>query len=258
MWMRTSRVASSCVCGSHTPGNASRSWGWTSRPGRSRWIRATQVVSVRGEIDIFTAPEFKERVNGAIDAGRDHVIVDLSGTTFIDSSSLGVLISAHRRLANRDGRLIIACDVAAVLNTFKITGLDAVLHVVPTAKRRSPRATHRRRRPAKPRPDHLLFAPDDWLTTSTVGVLPAGRGRLVRCTIGWNSTSSPAAPAQRPGWQHRAPAPRTLAGVALPARPVLTRPGPAGAAASRTRHRRRYRRGEEPSTTSSRSRCSGC
>jgi anti-sigma B factor antagonist len=90
----------------------------------------TQVVAVRGEIDIFTAPEFKERVNGAIDDGRDFVIVDLSGTTFIDSSSLGVLISAHRRLGNRDGRLIIACNVSAVLNTFKITGLDAVLEVV--------------------------------------------------------------------------------------------------------------------------------
>ena len=90
----------------------------------------THVVAVRGEIDIFTAPEFKERVNGAIDAGRDYVIVDLSGTTFIDSSSLGVLISAHRRLRNRDGRLIVACDVTAVLSTFKITGLDAVLEVV--------------------------------------------------------------------------------------------------------------------------------
>jgi anti-sigma B factor antagonist len=92
---------------------------------------STHVVAVRGEIDIFTAPEFKERVNGAIDAGRDVVIVDLTATTFIDSSSLGVLISAHRRLSNRDGRLIIACDVTAVLNTFRITGLNAVLEVVP-------------------------------------------------------------------------------------------------------------------------------
>ena len=93
---------------------------------------ATHVVSVRGEIDIFTAPEFKERIAGAIDAGRDLVVVDLNGTTFIDSSSLGVLISAHRRLTARDGRLVIACEVKAVLNTFKITGLDGVLEIVPT------------------------------------------------------------------------------------------------------------------------------
>src|SRR3954471_21298504 len=93
---------------------------------------STHVVAVRGEIDIFTAPEFKERITGAIDAGRDLVVVDLGATTFIDSSSLGVLISAHRRLSGRDGRLVIACDVPAVLNTFKITGLDAVLEIVAT------------------------------------------------------------------------------------------------------------------------------
>src|SRR3954454_3000354 len=90
------------------------------------------VVAVRGEIDLFTAPEFKERIHGAIEAGRELVVVDLSATTFIDSSSLGVLISAHRRLSLGGGRLVIACDVPAVLNTFRITGLDSVLEVVRT------------------------------------------------------------------------------------------------------------------------------
>jgi anti-sigma B factor antagonist len=92
----------------------------------------THLVSVRGEIDLFTAPEFKERIHDAIEEGRDLVVVDLTATTFIDSSSLGVLIAAHRRLSLGGGRLVIACDVPAVLNTFKITGLDSVLEVVPT------------------------------------------------------------------------------------------------------------------------------
>ena len=91
---------------------------------------ATQVVSVRGEIDLFTAPEFKALIHDAIEAGRDRVVVDLTDTTFIDSSSLGVLISAHRRLGLRDGRLIIACDVPEVRKTFTITGLDSVLEIV--------------------------------------------------------------------------------------------------------------------------------
>src|SRR5215208_4630950 len=89
----------------------------------------TQVVSVRGEIDLFTAPEFKARIHDAIEAGRDLVVVDISGTPFIDSSSLGVLISAHRRLRTRGGRLVVACDVPAVLSTFKITGLDSVMEM---------------------------------------------------------------------------------------------------------------------------------
>lgn len=90
----------------------------------------THVVVVRGEIDIFTAPEFKTHIADAMERGHDIVVVDLSGATFIDSSSLGVLISAHRRLGLRGGRLIVVCDVPAVLSTFKVTGLDAVLEIV--------------------------------------------------------------------------------------------------------------------------------
>src|SRR6185312_11452689 len=71
---------------------------------------AIHVVAVTGEVDLFTAPEFKQRVMAPIAAGSERVIVDLTGTTFIDSSSLGVLIGAHRRMKARGGRLIVACD----------------------------------------------------------------------------------------------------------------------------------------------------
>jgi anti-sigma B factor antagonist len=90
----------------------------------------THVVSVSGEIDLFTAPDFKQHVAAPIDAGVSHVIVDLSQTTFIDSSSLGVLIGAHRRLKLRGGSLTIVCDTEAITKTFRITGLDGVFTLV--------------------------------------------------------------------------------------------------------------------------------
>src|SRR3954470_19769406 len=90
------------------------------------------VVAVNGEIDLFTAPEFKQRVSAPIDAGRTNVVVDLTGTTFIDSSSLGVLIGAHRRLRRLDGSLVIVCSNDAIVKTFRITGLDSVFTIVPT------------------------------------------------------------------------------------------------------------------------------
>jgi anti-sigma B factor antagonist len=93
---------------------------------------STHVVSVRGEVDLFTAPEFKQRIHEAIDDGRTLVIVDLTATTFIDSSSLGILISSHKRLRRSGGQLVIACDSQPVLNTFAITGLDGVLTIVPS------------------------------------------------------------------------------------------------------------------------------
>jgi anti-sigma B factor antagonist len=92
----------------------------------------TQVVAVAGEIDLFTAPEFKERVSAPIDAGRTRIVVDLTRTTFIDSSSLGVLIGAHRRLKRRGGSMAVVCDNEAIIKTFRITGLDGVFTLVPT------------------------------------------------------------------------------------------------------------------------------
>jgi anti-sigma B factor antagonist len=90
----------------------------------------THVITVTGEIDLFTAPEFKQHVSEPIDAGISRVVVDLMATTFIDSSSLGVLIGAHRRLKLRGGSLVIVCDSDAITKTFRITGLDGVFTMV--------------------------------------------------------------------------------------------------------------------------------
>ena len=88
------------------------------------------LVSVAGEIDLFTAPEFKQRMSKPIEDGVDRLVIDLSATTFIDSSSLGVLIGAHRRLKQRDGSLVVVCDNEAIVKTFRITGLDGVFTLV--------------------------------------------------------------------------------------------------------------------------------
>jgi anti-sigma B factor antagonist len=94
--------------------------------------KETRIVAVRGEVDRFTAPEFKKRVNAAIEADSRLVVVDLNEASFIDSSSLGILISAHKRLRMRGDLLVIVCDVPAILNTFTITGLDGVLALDPS------------------------------------------------------------------------------------------------------------------------------
>jgi anti-sigma B factor antagonist len=94
----------------------------------------THVIAVAGEVDLFTAPEFKERVMAPIAADVERVVVDLSDASFIDSSSLGVLIGAHRRLRARGGRLMVACDDSAILKTFRVTGLDSVFTIAPTVE----------------------------------------------------------------------------------------------------------------------------
>lgn len=90
------------------------------------------VVAVRGEIDLFTAPDLKTMLLGAIDSGKSRIVVDLSETTFLDSTALGVLIGAVKRLRARDGLLTLVNTDANIAKTFEITGLDQIFQISAT------------------------------------------------------------------------------------------------------------------------------
>jgi anti-anti-sigma factor len=88
------------------------------------------VVAVVGEIDMATAPE----VANAIDGGRDdasRVVVDLSEVTFLDSSALNAFVQSQQELAQHDVafRIVSPAD-HAVRNVFEITRLTEPLSVV--------------------------------------------------------------------------------------------------------------------------------
>ncbi|HEV3228069.1 MAG TPA: STAS domain-containing protein [Solirubrobacteraceae bacterium] len=87
------------------------------------------VVSVAGEIDLFTAPELKQRLVSLIDSGQRHIVIDLSETTFLDSTGLGVLIGAVKRLRGQDGELVIVNRDESIAKTFEITGLDQIFTI---------------------------------------------------------------------------------------------------------------------------------
>ena len=90
------------------------------------------LVAVAGEIDLFTAPELKQVLAESIEGGRIRIIVDLTDTTFLDSTALGVLIGAVKRLRSRDGALAIVNIDENIAKTFEITGLDQIFTIVPT------------------------------------------------------------------------------------------------------------------------------
>ena len=68
----------------------------------------------------------------AIEAGRTRIVVDLTDTTFLDSTALGVLIGAVKRLRSRDGVLTIVNIDPNIAKTFEITGLDQIFTIRPT------------------------------------------------------------------------------------------------------------------------------
>ncbi len=90
------------------------------------------VVAVAGEVDIFTAPELKRAIGAAIDGGATDIVVDLTETRFLDSTALGVLIGAVKRLRPLDGRMVIVNTEPSTSKTFEITGLDQIFTIVAT------------------------------------------------------------------------------------------------------------------------------
>jgi anti-sigma B factor antagonist len=91
------------------------------RASSERLADETQVVSIAGELDLYTAPEFERALalNGAV---KGRIVVDLSECTFIDSTGLGILVEADSHIG-RNALLIVATG-PAVLRTFEVSGLD--------------------------------------------------------------------------------------------------------------------------------------
>ena len=89
-------------------------------------------VSVAGEVDLATAPELKEALAEVINDGARGVLVDLSNATFIDSTTLGVLMGAVKRLRPAGGELAIACHDPNIRKIFEITLLDRIFEIYPT------------------------------------------------------------------------------------------------------------------------------
>jgi anti-sigma B factor antagonist len=86
-------------------------------------------VAVAGEVDLYTAPALKLAIGEMIDNGARSLLVDLSRATFIDSTTLGVLMSAVKRLRPAGGELAIACHDPNVRKIFAITLLDRIFAI---------------------------------------------------------------------------------------------------------------------------------
>ena len=86
-------------------------------------------VAVRGELDIRSAPELRAALTGVLDAGATKLVLDLAGVAFMDSSGLGVLVTAHRRLDALGSRLQVVGVQGPVGRLLTVTGLTRVFDV---------------------------------------------------------------------------------------------------------------------------------
>lgn len=85
-----------------------------------------EIVEVGGEIDVYTAPRLREALVEAIDRGHTRLIVDVERVDFLDSTGLGVLVGALKKVRAEDGSLDIVCTQERIRKIFEITGLNHV------------------------------------------------------------------------------------------------------------------------------------
>jgi anti-sigma B factor antagonist len=90
------------------------------------------IISLAGEVDLYTAPEFKQQLLEVIGQDATGVIVDFTNTTFIDSTTLGVLVGGVKRLRTNGGQLSLVCSDRNITKIFEITGLDRVFSIYGT------------------------------------------------------------------------------------------------------------------------------
>lgn len=87
------------------------------------------VVSVYGEVDLYTAPRLQTELAALVRDGVSRLVVDLSGVEFCDSTGMNVLLSAMKRLREHGGSLELAAPRSAVRRILQVTGLDTVFSV---------------------------------------------------------------------------------------------------------------------------------
>jgi anti-sigma B factor antagonist len=89
------------------------------------------VLEVRGEVDVSTAPRFRQALMELAGEGQATVVVDLDGVEFLDSTGLGVLVSGLKRFRTMGGDLILVCNRPRILDVLKLTRLDQAFAVHP-------------------------------------------------------------------------------------------------------------------------------
>lgn len=94
-----------------------------------RVVEECTVVEVAGQIDLYSVPRLRDALLETIESGTRELVVDLDMVEFIDSSGLGVLVGALKRLRAVGGALHLICSRPLILKVFAITGLMRVFPI---------------------------------------------------------------------------------------------------------------------------------
>ena len=87
------------------------------------------VLAIQGDVDLASSPRLREQFIELVRGGHRNVVVDLTAVDFIDSTGLGILVGAFRRLRQQGGDMSVVCTRPRILQLFEITGLAKVFAI---------------------------------------------------------------------------------------------------------------------------------
>lgn len=94
------------------------------------------VLTVRGEVDLVTAPELGAIVDSMIDLGHREMTLDLAACGFMDTSGLRVIAAAVDRVGSTGNVLTVRSPSALTVRILDIAGMTASLHLEPRGQLR--------------------------------------------------------------------------------------------------------------------------
>jgi anti-sigma B factor antagonist len=89
--------------------------------------KSKSVVRLSGEIDVYTAPQLKEKLLPLTKTNGNDIIVDMEFITYMDSTGLGVFISGLKSSKENNSHLKIINLSDRVYRVFNITGLHEIM-----------------------------------------------------------------------------------------------------------------------------------
>ena len=93
------------------------------------------ILRVEGDFDSESVPSVRDAMDAALSDGYDSIVLDLEGVEYMDSSALGFVIWADRRLQPVSGTLALAganADVARILELAGLIGVAPSVSVAPS------------------------------------------------------------------------------------------------------------------------------
>lgn len=85
------------------------------------------VLRVSGELDLHTSPTLRDDVFELLEEGTSRLAIDLEHVGFMDSSSIGILVMALKRIREKDGDLALVGVNGSPLKVLALTGIDRLL-----------------------------------------------------------------------------------------------------------------------------------